>query len=277
MNQRRAPARSRSRAVSTSDRAARAARAGRRPRRRAAPSKASRVATSTLRKPWCSKPSLAGVPDGAVQPGGALERRLAVERRVDPARPARAAAGKACASSPPVRNFSRSSAAATSSAAASQAPVELDVRELDVDRHVVVEHALGAGGVDGGDHPAGVAGQVVGVAQRDLEARDGDVQLAAPAPAGAGDLPGAAGDHDRQRERRCRAGAGRSVSRTTKVPTRSAYGVAPAGLVRGRGLVRAARRRAGRSRRRRPGRARRVEAVGPLTRGYSNHEAHSGR
>ena len=52
---------------------------------REAPSKACRVASRTLRKPWCSKPvSGVAVPHRVVQPGRALERRLAVERRVDP-------------------------------------------------------------------------------------------------------------------------------------------------------------------------------------------------
>ena len=63
----------------------RARRAGRPPRRRCAPSKARRVASSTLRKPWCAKPSSPRVADRVVEPGRALERRLAVERRVDPA------------------------------------------------------------------------------------------------------------------------------------------------------------------------------------------------
>jgi hypothetical protein len=44
-----------------------------------------------------------------------------------------------------------------------------DLRQLDVDRGLVVQHALGPRGVDGCLHPAGVPGQVVGVAQRDLQ------------------------------------------------------------------------------------------------------------
>ena len=89
-----------------------------------------------------------------------------------------AAVGKRWASTPPVRSLRRSSAAATSSAAASQ-PYDgrLGLRQLDEDGHVVVEDPLAAGVVDGRDHPAGVAGEVVEVAQRDLEA--GDVQAEA--------------------------------------------------------------------------------------------------
>ena len=49
-----------------------------------APSNASRVASSTLRKPWCSNPSAPVCRSGVVQPGRALERRLPVQRGVDP-------------------------------------------------------------------------------------------------------------------------------------------------------------------------------------------------
>ena len=68
-----------------------------------------------------------------------------------------------------MRNFSRSSAAATSSAAANQLARRADVGELDVHRDLVVEKSLRPGGVDRRHHPAGVAGQVVEVAQGDLE------------------------------------------------------------------------------------------------------------
>ena len=195
-----------------------------------APSNARRVATSTLRKPWCSKPVVAGVPDRVVQAGRALERRLAVERGVDPAGEPWAA-GNRSASSPPVRNFSRSSAAATSSAAASHAVGGADVRQLDVHRHVVVEEPVGAGRVDGGDHPPGVAGEVVEVAQRDLEPGDASPSFAAsrrapaiwPAPPVTTTESGAWLPRS----------AGRSVSRDDegRRPGRR-HGVRPAGHVR---------------------------------------------
>lgn len=69
--------------------------------------------------------------------------------------------------------------------------------DLDVDPDVVVERALVAGVVERGHHAAYVAGEVVGVAQRDLERSHLEAQ-----PGGgserSGDLPGAAGHHDRQ-------------------------------------------------------------------------------
>jgi hypothetical protein len=65
---------------------------------------------------------------------------------------------------------------------------------------VVVEHPVGAGGVDRGDHPSGVAGQVVEVAQRELQALERDVQLAAEV-GGPRYLTGTAGEHDRERDR----------------------------------------------------------------------------
>ncbi len=111
------------------------------------------------------------VGDGVVQPGGALERRLAVEGRVDPARERRRG-GNLSASSPPVRNLSRCSPSATTSAAASQAwsarPAAARRRRACPPRATPSARAASTAAV----HPAGVAGQVVGVAQRDLEPVD---------------------------------------------------------------------------------------------------------
>ena len=198
VNQRRAPTRSRS-ARPASGGAVALLEERRPPRRREPPSKARRVATRTLRKPWCSKPPSAVVAYGAVQAGGALERRLPVERRVDPARRAWPRSGtRSWLDVPPVRSFSRCSAAATSSAAASQPAVgrRRGSRRRPARRRRACRRR---GRVDGGDHPAGVAGRVVGVAQRDLEPGDREAEPARPAPSGAGDLPGAAGDDDRER------------------------------------------------------------------------------
>ena len=169
-----------------------------------------------------------------------------------------------------MRNFSRSSRSATTSAAASQPALEPGVRQLDVDRDVLVEDAVGAGGVHRGDDPAGVAGQVVEVAQRDLEAGQPEAE------------PGG----QRRRHRRSapappvtttdsRAGVSRS-GRQVGVPDDEGadqVGVrrVPPGGVRGHGLGQ--RRVAGREDRRV------VDESGPggfhggRTRGYSNHEA----
>ena len=164
------------------------------------------------------------------------------------------AAGKADASRPPVRNFSRSSASATTSAAASQPAVELpDVRGA--------RRRPGRAVVEPGPRRS---------RRRPQRPRDGRCR------------PGRRGRAARSRGRRARRAAcgparqarragrrppvtttdsasgvprraGMSVSRTTKVPTRSACGCERrAWRRRGRG-VGAARRRAGRSRRRRRG------------------------
>ena len=162
---------------------------------REAPSKACRVATRTLRKPWCSKPVASSrwrtAPCSPAVHLNGVSRSSAASIQAASA----GADGKACASVPPVRNFSRSSAAAISSAAASQPAVGSACGQLDVDGHVVAQ--LVAHLVDRGDHAPGVAGEVVGVAQRDLDARDLEAQ-ALREPHRSGDLAGAAGHHHGQ-------------------------------------------------------------------------------
>ncbi len=134
-----------------------------------APSRLARVASSTLRKPWCSKPvSRVAVPHRVVQPGRALERELPVEGGGDAGREL-GAVGNASASAPPVRSLSRWSTAATSSSAASQSGVgrcAVQPGHLDGHRHLVVELAGGDQLVDGGDDPAGVVGELAGRASR---------------------------------------------------------------------------------------------------------------
>ena len=263
VNQRRAPARSS--VAGEPDQRAPSSRCSRiaTTSSREAPSKARRVATSTLRKPWCSKPvassrcrtawcspavhlngvsrsSAASIQRG--QRGGGRERR-----------PPRA---------PPVRNFSRSSAAATSSAAASQPAVGLDVRQLDVDGHVVAERrprrAL--------RRPRPPPGGRCRRGRRGRAARSRGPRSARPSlrrePDRPGDLAGAAGDHHRQRARRARGpAAGRCRGRTNDADQVGVPLLAP-GRWTPRSPRAAGRRRAGRSRRRRRGAARWVEADG---------------
>ena len=163
---------------------------------------------------------LAGVPDRVVQPGGALERGLPVERGVDPARErvrrrVRRRLQPAGAELQPQlgrRHLVRRREPARRVA---------DVRELDVHEDLLAQHAFRARGVHRGHHPAGVAGQVVQVPERDLDARPG------PGPASRRAGPGRRAD----RHRRCTrptAGppnprtCGRSVSFRTNEPTSSA-------------------------------------------------------
>ena len=68
-----------------------------------------------------------------------------------------------------------------------------------VDRRPLVEQPLAPGRVEGRDHAASIPGQVVEVAQRDLDADDGVGCLVGQAQS-AGDRPGATGDDDRQRD-----------------------------------------------------------------------------
>ena len=209
----------------------------------------------------------AGVPQGVVQPGRALERRLPVQRRVDPARPGSARSGTGAASSPPVRNFSRSSASATSSAAASQLGAELLLRELDVHRGLLVEHPVGAGGVDARRPPGGRCRRGRRGRAARSRARPRPAPLRPARCSGAADRAGAAGDHDRQRERRV------DVRDLDVGDDERADQVGVPLVASGRRTPprprAAARHRAGRSRRRRPGRGRRrgqfLEALGQPT------------
>ena len=269
VNHRRAPARSARRCQRD---------AGRRRR-----SRRGRDATSARRAPSNATPGreqhveeavvleaglVVAVPQRVVQPGRALERRLPVQRGVDPGRHARRRSGTGAASSPPVRSLSRCSAAATSSSARPASRGSASVcGQLDVHRGLVVEVPLGAGGVDRGDDPAHVAGQVVEVAQRDLQPDQGQWparrgQRGAPAIAPAPPVS------TTETGRRSADGtSGSSVSRTTNVPTRSAYHSSRAAAGTPRPRRRAPRHRAGRSPRRRPARPRRSREshVGEVT------------
>ena len=141
-----------------------------------------------------------GIPvaQGVVQPGSALERELPVERGVDPG-----------------GDLVRAGEEVRLDAAGAELQPELGggdlvgrclpavghvaSGQLDEDGRLVVEGAVAAGRVDGGDDPASVAGEVVEVAERDLEAGDG-VAGAGGEPERAGHGTGAAGDHDRERD-----------------------------------------------------------------------------
>ena len=140
----------------------------------------------------------ARVPQRVVQPGRALERRLPVERRVDPVGQGRR--GREQVGLQPAGAELQPQLGLGDGVGGAQ-PVGsgLLLRQLDVDRGLVLEHPVGAGRVDGGDHAAGVAGQVVGVAQRHLD--PGHVGTLAPGQVQRRpDRTGPAGDHDRQRD-----------------------------------------------------------------------------
>ena len=102
-------------------------------------------------------------------------------------------------------------------------------------------------------HPAGVAGRVVGVAQRRSRGRQVEPELRAQ-PDRAGQLPGAAGDHHRQRAAEAAHQRQVGVLEHERADQLGAVLGRPRG-VRRRGLVERARHRAGRSQRRRPDRA----------------------
>ena len=158
-----------------------------------------------------------------MQPGRALERRLAVECGIDPARPARARSGTGA---PRARRCGTSAAARPPPPRRRRQPARRRAAAAGARRRrrLVVEHPVGAGRVDGRHHAARVAGQVVEVAQRDLDARRrGRPTGEAERPA---DRAGAAGDHDREREVRPST-SGSLTSVTTKEPTRSTYHSSP--------------------------------------------------
>ncbi len=244
---------------------------------REAPSKACRVATRTLRKPWCSKPVAASrwrsAPcSPAVHLNGVSRSRAASIQAASAG-----ADGKACASVPPVRNFSRSSAAAISSAAASQPAVgsQSVLRQLDVDGHVVAQ--LAAHLVDRGDHAPGVAGEVVGVAQRDLDAGDLEAE-ALREPHRSGDLTGAAGHHHGQRAAEPADQRQVGVAEHERPDEAGVPLLAPGGERRGRLVQRgvAGREDGGVVDEAQPGRDR-GQMASTSSRGYSSHEAHCGR
>ena len=178
------------------------ARGSRPRRRRAAPSKASRVASSTLRKPWCSKPSgaacaAAALCSPAVHLNGVSRSSAASIQRGQ----RRRGAGTGRASSPPVRNFSRSSASATSSAARQPARRRAP--------------AGGARRTPGSRRRApgpARAASTAATTRRALPARSSRSRSAISTPGDVGhrlaparcsapaDRAGAAGDHDRERE-----------------------------------------------------------------------------
>ena len=138
------------------------------------------------------------VGDGVVQPGGALERRLAVEGRVDPARHGRRG-GEPVGLEPAGAELEPVLALGDHVGGRQPAVVGLGLRQLDVDRGLVVQDALRPRRVDGCLHPARVAGQVVGVAQRDLQPRHALAPLGGVAERPA-DGPRASGHHDGDRD-----------------------------------------------------------------------------
>ena len=164
-----------------------------------APSKACAVASQDVEEAVVLEAGLGvAVPQRLVQPGRALERRLAVERRVDPARELSLAVGKSVRLDAAGAELQPQLCCGQLVGSGQPACGGVALRELDEDRYVVAERALRPCGVDGGDDAARVAGQVVQVAQRDLEPGQLDPELAAQAGR-AGDLAGASGDDDRQR------------------------------------------------------------------------------
>ena len=126
--------------------------------------------------------------------------------------------------------------------------------DLDEDGYVVVEGAVAPGLVDRGDHPADVAGEVVGVAQRDLEARDGQADPLRRAPAGRPPAPAppvTTTDSGAPKPRT----SGTSVSLQDEAADQVGVPLGARGRSRPRWPRGSVRRRAGRSPRRRRGRA----------------------
>ena len=107
--------------------------------------------------------------------------------------------GNRSASSPPVRNFRRCSPSATTSAAASQDAVASVCGSSTYTGVSSSSAPVAPRGVHRGRHPAGVARQVVGVAQRDLQAGDGQVVLGRELER-AGDRARPTGHHDGDRD-----------------------------------------------------------------------------
>ena len=214
----------------------------------------------------------------AVQPGRALERCLAVEGGVDPGAPAPAPTG---------RRGPRCHRCGTSAAARRRRPR----RRRRASRRWAVRRSSGPAAarrgsrivaqlvahlVDGGHHAPGVAGEVVEVAQRDLEA--GDLQAQAlRQPDRSGDLAGAAGHHHGQRAAEAAHQRQVGVAEHERpdeagVPLLATGGVRRGRLVQGGvagredgGVVDEARARWD------PGRM-----ASTSSRGYSSHEAHCG-
>ncbi len=160
----------------------------RRRRRRAAG-----VATSTLRKPWCSKPSVAGVAYGVVQTGRALERRLAVERRVDPA--GQRMCGRERRGLQPAGAELQSELGRGHLVGGREPGRRVaDMGELDVHRDLRLDV--------GGSAATTTAGRCRPRSSRSRSAISRPARFSpsfAQSPAGPGELPGAAGDHHRQR------------------------------------------------------------------------------
>ena len=200
------------------------------------PSSEARVASSTLRKPWCSKPvSSSRCRTAWCRPAVHLNgssRSSAASMHVASS----AEVGNRSAASTAGAELQRDLAAASSSRAASQPcggdPCSIGRLGEDGD---LVEHLVE--GVDDLDEPAGVVRQVVLVAQGELDGPQVDA-LRPGHPGDRGlDRPGAAGDHEVHREwpsslvlstvARCSttslARSATFTSLTTKPPTRAAY------------------------------------------------------
>ncbi len=159
------------------------------------------------------------VPDRPVQAGGALEGHLAVERGVDP-RDDLGGGREGGGLGPTGAELQPQLGAGHLVGGREPGRGHLGAGQLDVDRGVLVEHALGARRVDRRDHPPGVAGQVVEVAQGDLD--PGHVQ---PEPAARGRAAPATAPAPPVTTTDSRASVpatwARSVSRSTRLPTRS--------------------------------------------------------
>jgi hypothetical protein len=121
---------------------------------------------------------VAGVPDGVVEPGGALERGLAVQGGVDPPGQ-RVGAGEGRRLEPTGAELEPVLRRGDLLGRAQPGRRRGGRGQLDVHGHPLVEDAVGARRVDRRHHPAGVAGQVVQVAQGDLDPGQRQPQLRA--------------------------------------------------------------------------------------------------
>ena len=132
-----------------------------------------------------------------VQAGGALERRLAVEGRVHPRGHLGGGREGVGVGAPGAELEPQAEVGPGGDLVGRGQPAvgRRRLRQLDVDRGRLVEDALPARGVQGRGDPACVAGEVVRVAQRDLEARHRQAEPVGQSER-AGDLSRATRDHD---------------------------------------------------------------------------------
>ena len=138
---------------------------------------------------------LVAVPHRVVQPGRALERQLAVEGRLDAGGELAQRSGTGPADAPPVRNFRWISRAASSSRAASQ-PCDGLPGGIGGSANTATSSSCSLERVDDLDQPLRVVGEVLLVAQRELDGAQRQALRAGHPGDRRLDRAGAAGDDE---------------------------------------------------------------------------------